>query len=216
MSKGFRWVWEECSWEVANVKTFASPGLILPGLRYLFAIFKLLSVGGWINRKYRYFTSQELKDSGYMYIFRRMDIYILLWVILELLAMLLIIRSPAVMQGSALGFLLVVFGYRLFEIFQAWVNQFLLTYKWDPVNASRSLVLAFGGFWEVTIIGGIVRAATNQSDAWTNSIAAMLLNPVDEGVVPIMYIQIIFVMLFIVVVAKQVAGRMATADTDRE
>ena len=214
MSKGIKWVWEECSWEVANVKTFASPGLILPGLRYLFAIFKLLSVGGWINRKYRYFTSQELKDSGYMYIFRRMDIYILLWVVMELLAMLLILRSPTVAQGPALGFFLVVFGYRLFEIFQAWVNQFLLTYKWDPINASRSLVIAFGGFLEVAIIGGIIRAANNQSDVWTNSIQAMILNPANEGMSPVMYIQIVFVLLFVVVVAKQMIGRMATADRE--
>ena len=216
MFNGFKWVWEECRWELANVKTFSNPGLILPGLRYLFAIFKLLSIGGWINRNYRYFTSQELKDSGYLYIFRRMDFYILLWIVLELLVTFLQHRSPQIFHEPWRIVVLGFASYRLFEIFQAWVCQFILTYKWDPINASRSLVIAFGGYWEVVVIGGIIRAVANQPGPLTNSITTMILNPANEGTSPIQYIQIMFVLLFIIVVAKQMVGKMSTVETDKE
>ncbi len=214
MFKGFKWVWEECSWEVANVKTFANPGFILPGLRYLFAVLKLLSFGGWINRRYRYFTSQELKDSGYLHIFFKMDIYVLCWIVLEFLAMFLVFRSPTVVQGSLLAVVLVVSSYRLLEIFQAWVNQYVLTYKWDPIDASRSLVFAFVGYWEITVIGAVVRMGTNHTGAWTNSLMTMILNPANEGALPIQYIQIMFAVLFAIVVVKQVVGRIAATDKE--
>lgn len=48
-------------------------------------------------------------------------------------------------------FVQILILYRLFDIFQAWVNDFVLMPNWQPVDPRRTLVLVFIGFLEVII-----------------------------------------------------------------
>jgi len=80
---------------------------------------------------------------------------------------------------------------------------------------NRSLVLAFVGYIEITIIGAIIRFTYRQSnyfsDAFYNSVMTMIANPQHEDMgLAIMYIQIGFAILFLTAVAQNVVGRLSS------
>jgi hypothetical protein len=201
--------------EIKNVRDSEMPGIFLPILKYTFAFFALLSIGAGINRRNRNLTSQEIRDKGLLYIIKRVDWYIFIWLVLELLAVCGIMTSPAFMLNSLYWLIIGFFSYRLFEIFQSWVSQFILTYKWDPINTNRSLVLAFEGYLEITLIGAVIRFTTSSeipesfSASFSDSVMAMIANPKAETLNAIGYIQIIFSILFVAVVVQQVLARIS-------
>jgi hypothetical protein len=84
------------------------------------------------------------------------DWYVFAWFIFELFIFFLLLKIfPAIASNHVFNIiLLVLISYRLFDIFQSWISQFVLggvPAKWKPINIYRSLVLVFIGYFEVII-----------------------------------------------------------------
>jgi hypothetical protein len=100
-------------------------------------------------REKRYGTIDKRK-------YHAVDWYVFVWVIVELVIFfLLLILFPAIASNCVFNIVLkVLIAYRLFDIFQSWISQFVLggvPTKWRPVNIYRSLVLVFIGYFEIII-----------------------------------------------------------------
>ncbi len=141
----------------------------------------------------------------------RIDIYATAWIAL-------VVASAGVVHWRLIPWLprsliTAALSYRLFDIFQSWVSQFILTEKWQPVNVNRSLVLVFVGYVEITAIGAVVRLTTHQftsfGGALNQSVMTMVVNPQPEAGWPILFTQIMFAVLFATAVVQYVVGRLS-------
>ncbi len=211
--------WNECVWEFRKVTSQKDPGFIVKGLRWMFAVFYLLSFSKWISGTLK---ARRKIDTGNLRPYSCIEIYVTVWFFIEV-AVASTIASyhwPVIYSQSTLShvfalFFVVLFSYRLFDIFQSWVSQYVLKSRWEAINVNRSLVLAFVGYIEITIIGAIIRFAYQQSsyfsDAFYNSVMTVIANPQREDMgLAIMYTQIGFAILFLTAVAQNVVGRLSS------
>jgi hypothetical protein len=212
------WFLEGYRYEIEEARLEEKPGLILPALRYVFAVLYLLSISKWITVKYQRYTSEEMKKQGKLVVYKIVDIYVIVWACVEVLSLLGILYAPATIHNSLRNLVLCLLSYRLLDIFQSWVKQFVLTYKWDPINANRSLILAFEGYLEIILIGAIIRFMCmpqlpiySLDEIFRKSIMTMIANPeADKGCYAIIYTQVMFTILFLTVVTQQVLARISS------
>lgn len=124
-------------------------GFILPGLRKLFTYLEKFS---YIRFKvWRLQRKKHLSNSLYKVV----DCYEIKWVIKEIIFFILLAFYHTWVYNVIFWIPFLFILYRLFDIFQAWVSQFVLggvpKQSWKPINIYRSLVLVFIGYGEITI-----------------------------------------------------------------
>jgi len=198
-----------------NEPKIQTAGFILSWLRYIIAVCYLLSFSKWISG-----TSKKQKqiDSFDLRPYRCIDIYVIVWLCIELLVTIwfavcnIRYNTDVCLVNTFVG----LFCYRLFDIFQSWVSQFVLKSRWEAISINRSLVLAFVGYVEICIIGTFFRYVYGTISMWKNvhySVTAMIANPMEkESTSLIQYTQIMFAVLFLVVVAQHIMGKLAGAE----
>lgn len=213
--------WEESKREFEKVALEENPGFILKWLRYVFALFYLLSFSKWISGTSK---AGAKVDAGKLRPYLCIDIYVTVWFGIEvaIASTIACCHWPVIGSQSAFSHVfalafVALFSYRLFDIFQSWVSQYVLRSKWEAINVNRSLVLAFVGYIEIAIIGAIIRSTYQQSnyfcDAFYNSVMTMIANPQHEDIgLAIMYTQIGFAILFLVTVTQHVVGRLVSKE----
>ena len=211
--------WKECKWEYRKVASQESRGFILKGLRYVFALFYLLSFSKWLSGTLK--ARRNITQKNF-HPYCCIEIYVTVWLFIEVAvaSTIAIYHWPMIYSQSKLShvsalFFVGLFSYRLFDLFQSWVSQYVLKSNWDAIDVNRSLVLAFIGYIEITIIGAIIRFTYQQSnyfgDAFYNSVMTAIANPQREDVgLAIMYTQIAFSILFLTAVAQHVVGRLSS------
>ena len=185
------------------------PGCILSLLRCFFDYIFLFSISKWLSQTKK---KQEKIKGGDLSPYRCVDIYVSVWLAIELVTTLVIkyLDWPVISKQFALSCVFIfLFSYRLFEIFQSWVSQFVLRYRWIAINANRSLVLAFVGYLEIAVIGTILRMIYEEASPLYNSVVSLIANPQLDYSSPIQYVQIMFSILFLAVVAQQIIARIS-------
>jgi hypothetical protein len=227
--KTFQYIRSECINEYSVVNKSPSPGFIVNWLRYLFTSFFLVSISKWIS------GTKKAEDM----IFRRdlrpykwIEIYVIIWLCLETVTLItieILVRTNIVSSVSSIIntalfsklkiLVLLIFSYRLFDIFQSWVGQFILGGKWKPISINRSLVLAFEGFVEIVLLGTLLGISGGYyprvGDGIETSLMTMLINP-EPGLNIIQYVQLLFAVLFIGVVVQHIIGRLSTNQFDND
>jgi len=154
-------------------------GWVFPCCKFVFFIISLLSLGaiapyraiGWrLNRK----------SCEFFFV----DSYIFIWALfIGVLSWLATTDSPCLLHNCVLlGFL----SYRIFEIFQSWVSQFITYEKeWTPINVYRTLVLVFVGYIEITfsfaLIAFILKDNFQGINCWIQALHYSLGNAVTIG-----------------------------------
>ena len=180
---------------------------ILRRLRCLFLFLYFLSFTKWIS-------GTKKADEKILYLdykpYQCIERYVISWLFIDSIA-----ATVIGLYNLKIIPLVWVFSYRLLDIFQSWVSQFILRSKWKAINVNRSLVLAFEGYIEITIIGAIIKytygqyRGNNFLDALYDSVNTMIANPGNRAS-PIQYVQIMFAVLFVAVVVQHVVGRLSS------
>jgi hypothetical protein len=211
----FRDEWEFERFQIGS--PLENPGFVLKWLRYIFAYFYMIVPSKWISGTMHH---QNKIDLGCLRPYVCIDIYVIGWFVMELSALIWLVIRHVVLKANVTACETVILQiaipylcFRLFDIFQSWVKQFILQQKWKAISVHRSLVLAFIGYFEIGIIGAIIRYTNQQPiriwQAIDNSVMTMIVNPASKPS-PIQYTQIMFSILFIVVVAQHIIGRKAS------
>ncbi len=193
-----------------------NPPFVLNRLRRIFAFLFLLSGSKWIAGTKKHEAMIGDKDFSP---YRCVEWYVIGWSAFELVALIYLLIVHGVLHrpvGSVeqVVFVVLIFPlcYRLFDIFQSWVGQFVLRSTWNTINVNRSLVLAIVGYIEITMIGAIVRFRFQQpilvGQSLYDSVASMIASPGDKASA-IQYTQIMFAVLFAAVVVQHVVGRLS-------
>jgi hypothetical protein len=193
--------------ERSGPKTPPNAPFILSWLRHLFLFLSLVSYSYWLSLSQIH--QEKIRKQLDFKPYRNADIYVTIWLAFEVLAAVTISVSHI-----QIVFLAVLFGYRLLDIFQSWINQFLLSSKWNAINVNRSLVIAFVYYLEIIIMVAIIRITFDSnplktfSDSLSSSVNPMIANP-GQTPSPIQYVQIMFAVLFAAVVVQHVVGRLS-------
>jgi hypothetical protein len=208
---------EESKWEKEEdgKEKVEKPGYVLTVLRYVFGYLFLLSLSKWLSQTEK--KLEKIKDND-LSPYKCVDVYVTVWLAVELIMAIVIYFHDSLVISKHLGlscFFLGIFSYRLFDIFQSWVSQFVLRYRWNAINANRSLVLAFVGYLEVTIIGTIIRMIFEKKSSLYNSVVSLIANPQISDSSPIQYVEIMFSILFLTVVAQQIIGRISNKKDEK-
>ncbi len=188
-------------------------GWILDVLTWFFSILSILSLG----RNISWFIEYKTKSKKCAYIF--VDCYILIWLSSIIY---LFIRQTRIDYGNIVPYWLVGLTlYRLFEIFQSWVSQFVLggvpKRGWRPISKYRSLILVFLSYIEITVIYAIFALIfkNNFKDIkdWQDALYYSVRNAVTIGTsfdpngligYTLFYSQIVFVLLFLTAVVQSI------------
>jgi hypothetical protein len=120
-------------------------GFILDGLKCIFFWLSKLSC--------LRFTIWRLEQKGHWNscLYKVVDSYILARFILEISLSVFLYHSRHELYSNWLVVpLIIVVSYQMFDIFQTWVNQFILG-EWNPISLSRTLVLVFIGYAQITL-----------------------------------------------------------------
>ena len=194
-------------------KTLFFEGWILDVLRWVFSVLSMLSLG----RDVQWVIEYKTKSKKYSYLF--VDCYVLIWLGLIIF---LFIRQSSVNYGNAFSYWLVgLITYRLFEIFQSWVSQFIIggvpKRGWRPISKYRSLILVFLSYIEITTIYAIFallfrnnfKDMKDYKDAFYYSVRNAVTigtNFDPSGLIGqvLFYSQIIFVLLFLTAVIQSI------------
>jgi hypothetical protein len=203
--------------EAQTLVQIKHPPFILSGLRRFFAILYLLTPSKWISGTKKH---QAMVRRNNFRPYRCIDIYVIVWLAFEFVALVYLFIVDTVLHrpiGSVelvvFIVLIIFFCYRLFDVFQSWVGQFVLKSNWNAIIINRSLVLAIIGYIEITLIGAIIRFISQQPiSCWHSlygSVTAMIANPTEKCGSPILYTQLMFAILFLVAVAQHLLGRLS-------
>lgn len=159
-------------------------GIILGGLKRFFNFLSKLS---WLRYKIWLLTKANRSTvDRYKYV-DRYSIFCLVMVItfFTLLALTLF-YFPKFHWIFWIPFIFIF--YRLFDILQSWVSQFVLggvPKKWNPINNYRSLVLVFMGYLEITISYAFIALFFKESfrnmKVWQQAIYYSFRNAVTIG-----------------------------------
>lgn len=188
----------------------ASPGFIIPFLRFLFRVLAWLFPSQWIRE---FIKCEKIR-------YRCIDALEIFWVVV----LILLLASHGWYFKSSLYLCLVIsiVIYRLYDIFQSWVYQFILMEDWRPVNIYRSLVLVIIGYFEIIISYSVLYFILQdnisksfysvcQSLYYSVTTSTMIgsndWQPVKPWGYVIFFSQIIFALLFLTVVVQHIIGR---------
>jgi hypothetical protein len=222
----FWYVWHD--WEFRNElewqrqkqvgSKWTNPGWILRALRYIFMLLYMFTPSKWISgtKEQHYRIKYYFYRKPYKYI----DCFVVSWIIMEAAVLIWLHNSSRLLPEWLILILFGFYGFRLFDIFQSWVNQFILRYDWNAISTNRALVLNFVAYFEILLIGTFFRliypgqiCKISCNEAFRRSLMALIANPVEKDTAYfILYIQIIFSILFLTVVAQQVLSRIANKD----
>jgi hypothetical protein len=122
----------------------------LDGSKWLFSWLEYASIGRVITALLTPSVNKRRPSKRNEY--KVVDTYITLWVAFFVLLVICPWFSGLASQHAYV--FIVIASYRLFEIFQSWISQFVLggvPTAWRPVNVNRSLLLAFEGYFEITV-----------------------------------------------------------------
>ena len=103
-------------------------------------------------------------------------------------------------------------SYRLYEIFQSWMSQFVL-FRWHPHDLYRSLVLVFLGYLEVAASFALLRHfiwGKDWAKSFLNSLVfpATIVPPTDGSIGGLMLAaQAVFVLLLLTAAISRIIGR---------
>ena len=205
-------------------------GLILPFLRWFFdrMLYRKSSLHYWLvvrrSEKRRKQVVQTRWEA--MWPYRCVDRYVISWLALGITFFLILSFVHGLNQQFVVRWIFTsLLMYRLFDIFQAWVNQFVLMEEWKPVSPYRSLVLLFIGYIEIIISYAII-AFIFQTNFYIQSGTASICDglyysirtatfgsvwkPVTAGSYAIFYTQLIFAVLFITAAIQRILGRISS------
>jgi len=177
----------------------------------VFGILILLSLGRWIPRIVKIIFKKPSAP------YHSVDLYITLWVIF--LSLILFVFNDYTYTHKCI--FLGLIAYRLFEILQSWISQFVLggvPEPWNPRNIYRSLVLVFIGYLEIIIsyalLALILKNHFEGISSWQEALYYSIRNATTIGssdVTPISCIgytvfgtQIMFVLLFLTAVVNSI------------
>jgi hypothetical protein len=196
-------------------KLCCNQGWILDVVRWKFSILQVLSIGRIIA-----WCIKTKKSRKFAYIFT--DFYVMFWV--GLLIWLFLCQAH-VGCGSAVLWLVavVLVSYRLFEIFQSWVSQFILggvpRPGWQPISKFRSLILVFIGYCEVVVAYAIFALIFNEHftgiNRWQDALYYSVRNaatigskfhPEDCVGYTLFITQIMFALLFLTAVVQSIVS----------
>ena len=205
--------WREDWWKV---KCFNNEGLILPSCNRLFFILEHLSLIIIIRKCIEKQGGLCFKQRQY----RATDIYTLVWFTILFVIFMLSIFSDCVITLPPLY--LAIISYRLFDIFQFWVNEYILgkIHSQPPVNMSRTLILNFINYGEITLSFSLIAFIQSHLfdgiDCMTQAFYYSIRNAITIGssdVTPIGFwghtifaFQLLFVLLFLTVVVSNIIG----------
>ena len=205
--------WREDWWKV---KCFNNEGLILPSCNRLFFILEHLSLiiiirkcieRGFEKRGCLYFKERQNRAT---------DAYTLAWFIILVLFS---IFSDCAITLPCL--FLAIISYRLFDIFQFWVNEYILgkIHSQPPVNMSRTLILNLINYAEITLSFSLIAFIQSHLfdgiDCMTQAFYYSARNAITIGsaeITPVGFgywifgFQIMFVLLFLTVVVSNIIG----------
>lgn len=203
-------------------------GRILPFLRWFFyrIVYMKLSLHYWLilrrseKRRTLFQTRWEALQP-----YRCVDWYIISWLALSIAFFLLLFFIHGLNQQWVRWIFVGFLFYRLLDIFQAWVYQFVLLEKWQPISPYRSLVLLFIGYVEIIISYAII-AFIFQTTFFIQSGTATVCDslyysvrtatfgsiwePMNAGSYAIFYTQLIFAVLFITAAIQRILGRISS------
>ncbi len=137
-------------WRERKNDKYKGVGIILPNIKWFFdrILYEKLSLHYWLIKRRLNVEKDEEQEQHFRYV----DLYVLFWLVLGIFIFFLLLFSPNLGQRSILGVIFsVLLLYRLFDIFQAWVNMFLLIENPELRDPIRNLVLAFVSYLEVII-----------------------------------------------------------------
>ena len=210
---------EYCCHDWDKVKPDWNNGWIYDSLKVLFWVLAKFSVSRIIVffKERRYGATDKRK---YLVV----DWYVFVWVIVELfIFFLLLILFPAIASNCVFNIALkVLISYRLFDIFQSSISQFVLggvPTKWEPVNIYRSLVLVSVGYFEIIISYALLALTLKDNfqgiTYWQQALYYSIRNAATIGsdITPIGCLgytifgtQIIFALLFLTAVINTIVG----------
>lgn len=150
------------------------------------------------------------------------EIYVLGWFAIEIFFLLLLAKESLTGCSWFVWLLRFLICYRLFDIFQSWVSQFVLMPDWKPINPYRSLVLVFIGYIEIIISYALIAFVFGSTFSkpflsvfqalyysFTTAITmGSAWKPEGAGGYAIFYTQIMFILLFITAVIQRILGRL--------
>jgi len=201
-------------WKQDRPNIYWKDGWILDVLRAVFWFFSRLS----ISRVIVYFKARKY-GSGHRKLYQCVDWYVFSWILILILFIIMVnvlsIRFPC-------SCIIVAFvSYRLFDTWQSWVSQFVLSAQWSPRSVYRSLVLVFLGYIEVTFLFSLL-AFIFKDDfmgiyCWSQSLLYGFGNAatIGSGIAPVtgvgytlFAVQIMFTLLFLTAIINRIVSAM--------
>jgi hypothetical protein len=152
--------------------------------------------------------------------YMHVDAHEIFWVVI-----LILLLASSGCSSNCLFFtylVLIIVIYRLVDIFQSWVSQFILMKDWIPADINRSLVLVFMGYFEIIVSYAIFyyigqdNICKSFSSVWQSfyysvSTATMIgsdiWKPMKLWGYATFITQIMFAVLFLTVVVQNIVGR---------
>ena len=203
-------------WKDGWNKPFWNDGWILNVTRILFWFFQKLSIIRFIV-----FCKHRKYGVDYRKGYHAVDWYVFSWFLVEFILLILLANFYDLAHNIAFVILSrLLISYRLFDIFQAWVSQFVLggvPPGWKPINIYRSLVLVFIGYIEIIISYALFAFVSNAHfdgiTNWQQALYYSLRNAATIGTDwhPITFLgytifgtQIMFVLLFLTAVVNTI------------
>lgn len=199
-----------------KVKPCWNDGWILPNLKSTFFLLSHLSIGVVIPD-----LLEKKHGSKCRYLF--VDSYVVFWVALVFIFTFITVKNDLVPIRNC--FFLALLSYRLFEIFQSWISQYVLggvRELWIPRNIHRSLILVFVDYMIVVfsyaLLVFILRDNFGGVDRWEQSLLYSFGNAF--GNIPIamasmtfvgyvlLVTQIMFTILFLTAVINRIFAVM--------
>ena len=184
---GYCEYWKEYWW---GVEPCWKDGWILDVLRIIFWFLSKLSISRVIVYIKRKKYGREHKK-----LYQCVDWYVFAWVIVLAVFTWFTLRTniSATNIIATNIVIIVLVSYRLFDIWQSWISQFVLggiSGQWNPRNIHRSLVLVFEGYIEIifsfALLAFIFRDNFQSINCWLQSLRYSLGNSVTigSGIVP--------------------------------
>ena len=160
-------------WKQDRPRICWNDGWILDVLRTTFWFLSKLSISRVIV-----FLKEKRYGRRHRKVYQCVDWYVFSWVIvlIALTLFTLLMNIPAT-NPMATCIIIGIISYRLFDIWQSWVSQFVLggiSGQWKPRNIHRSLVLVFEGYLEIifsfALLAFILKDNFRSINCWLQSL----------------------------------------------
>jgi hypothetical protein len=199
-------------------------GVVLPCLRWFFGRLEKFSY-----IRFKVFRMQKRsKPSSLRYIV--VDWYIVKWFSTEIVFFILLALFHSSTYNVYFWIPLAIICYRLFDIFQSWVSQFVLggvpQAGWKPIDIYRSLILVFIGYTEIIIscafFALFLKKQFQGIEYWQQALYYSIRNattmgsdyhPISIGGYAIFGTEVMFVILFLTAVVNTIISHTKTTKT---